>query len=194
MITIPFVKMLGFPTLENYCQFVRNWVATQLKPSFPRRGGPDPRHQDHVRGMWGICSKAGTAIPRPFSVLVHFVHLLAKPIPPVFKEGGWRICELELFACQSAITTPPSDELSANESEPDGQIFLKTTCLKSGGGEEILAKLSRLCVYIRCTALCPSFCYSHHYHLEKTTRQSSRGSRAVGDRHWVYSHNRQGCL
>lgn len=48
----------------------------------------------------------------------------------VSKETGWEIYELECFASQSGITTPPSDELSANESEPDGQIFLKTTCLK----------------------------------------------------------------
>lgn len=39
--------------------------------------------------------------------------------------------------------TPPSDELSANESEPDGQIFLKTMCLKGGEDENtFLVKLS----------------------------------------------------
>lgn len=37
---------------------------------------------------------------------------------------------MELFTSQSGITTLPSDELSANESEPDGRIFLKTMCLK----------------------------------------------------------------
>lgn len=44
------------------------------------------------------------------------------------------------FHSQSGITTSPSDELSANESEPDAQIFLKAMRLKSGGGEKFLAK------------------------------------------------------
>lgn len=82
--------------------------------------------------------------------LVCFVHLLAKPIPQFLRIEAGEICELELFASQSGITTPPSDELSANESEPDGQIFLKT-CLKSGEGEKFLAKLSKIFSYIRCT-------------------------------------------
>lgn len=64
---------------------------------------------------------------------------------PVSKGGRWETCELELFTSQLGITTPPSDELSANESEPDGQIFLKTTYLKSGGvREKFLVKLSML--------------------------------------------------
>lgn len=57
--------------------------------------------------------------------LVCFVHLLAKPIPQFLRIEAGEIEESELFASQSGITTPPSDALSANESEPDGQIFLK---------------------------------------------------------------------
>ena len=81
--------------------------------------------------------------------LVCLVHLLAKSIPQFLRIEAGEIRESELFASQSGITTPPSDALSEDESEPDGQIFLKTTCLKSGG-EKFLAKFLKMFNYIRC--------------------------------------------
>lgn len=119
----------------------------------------------------------------------HSVHLLAKPTP-VSKERGCELCELELFASQSGITTPPpSDELSANESEPDGQIFLKTTCLKSGGeGEKFLWRNSQRSVatsdkqHFAQLSAAPVI-----YHLEKRVRQSSGGGRAARGKHRTHS-------
>lgn len=63
-------------------------------------------------------------------IFMCLMHLLAKPISQFLGIEAGEICELELFASQSGITTPPSDELSANESEPDGRIFPKNNVFK----------------------------------------------------------------
>lgn len=122
-----------------------------MKPSFPRRAGPDLGNEGQLRVHRVFMTEMDLPSHALCPTFMCLMHLLAKPIPQFLRIEAGEICELELFASQSGITTPPSDELRANESEPDGQIFLKTACLRSGGeGEKFLAKLLKMFGSIRC--------------------------------------------
>lgn len=124
-----FVKTLYFSTLRNYY-----WYGTESPLSwnshFP--GGDTQTPQSLLQGWY--CHLV-PSVPS----WVCFAHLLAKPILLFLRKEARGYVNWN-FSCQSGITTPPSDELSANESEPDEQIFLKTTWLKSRGREKFLAK------------------------------------------------------
>lgn len=168
VITVLFIKTLGFSIPKTYCYYRTEFL---LSWNLHLPGG-DTRAPDvsDVLTYQGLAADLGLSSRALCPILSALCPCAGQTHSPVSKGGRWETCELELFTSQLGITTPPSDELSANESEPDGQIFLKTTYLKSGGvWEKFLVKLSMLCDYISWTVLFPAFGYCRHYHLEKMT-------------------------